>query len=297
MYDDFIFEKQVSIANINLNYYRYLQASINEEGLAKFVMQNILKGLTLYDIDDKLSKQILQKIIQIRIKNNKNIKSGYIGSDTELFYVGFLDAVLHHKILSKNNSLEYASMGIDILSLSETLMQLSEVKSSYQNKKGNNQIKIMEAINSVLCKESKVLDQSNDLLMSIVHDKGLSEKDKEVVRNFIKGYITSDIDFEEHIIQELKKDKLQINLCIITKDNIFIESLISQLENKYINKYCKGKSSCKLYSACQSSRIHLLFEPDAIPLKINIYHILLDMQFTNLGYYKQLLKEVEQYAN
>ena len=217
-----------------------------------------------------------------------------------MFFIGFLNEILNHKILSKNNSLESAGAGIDIMTLFDGIINISEVKSSYQNIDGNNRIKILEAIHSLICKESKVLDQTNDNLMSIVNAEEFELKEKEIYQEFVSKYIElEDIEFEDYALQQIENKKLNANLLLINKDNLVLDYILKNIEQDYKNKYCTKETGekCKLFKKCNGNRITKLLNSNIDEVKINIYHVLLSNEFTNLKYYNKLLDEVDKYEN
>lgn len=302
MYDNFILKESIVVEKFIMNHFDYCSTNkyIDEEELAKFVIRNIKNGLSKYNLDDELSLKILKKIILTRKQNHSNIKSGYIGVDSELFFIGFLNELLNHKILNKNNSLESAGAGIDIMTLFDGIINISEVKSSYQNIVGNNRIKILDAIHSLICKESKVLDQSNDNLMSIVNVEEFELKEKEIYQEFVSKYIElDDIEFEDYALQQIENKKLNANLLLINKDNLVLDYVLKNIEQDYKNKYCIKESGkkCKSFKKCNGNRITKLLDSNIEEVKINIYHILLSNEFTNLKYYNKLLDEIKKCEN
>lgn len=291
MYDNFILKESIEVEKFIMNHFDYCSTKkyVDEEELAKFVIRNIKNGLSKYNLDDRLSLKILKKIIANRKLNYSNIKSGYIGVDSELFFIGFLNEILNHKILNKNNSLESAGSGIDIMTLFDGIINISEVKSSYQNIKGSNRIKILDAIHSLICKESKVLDQARDNLMSIVETEEFELKEKETYREFVRKYVElEDLEFEDYALQQIENKKLNANLLLINKDSLVLDYVLKNIEQEYKNKYCTKETGekCKSFEKCNGNRITKLLDPNIGEVKINIYHVLLSDEFTNLNYLK-----------
>ena len=88
MYDNFILKESIEVEKFIMNHFDYCSTKkyVDEEELAKFVIRNIKNGLSKYNLDDRLSLKILKKIIANRKLNYSNIKSGYIGVDSEMKY-------------------------------------------------------------------------------------------------------------------------------------------------------------------------------------------------------------------
>lgn len=298
MYNNFVFVNKLHHGKFVINYFKYFEdeVKIDEKTFAEFVFQNIKNGLTKYKIEKELTADILKRIIKTRMENYDSIKSGYIGVDSEIFYIGFLNQLLGHKIISKNNSLEAAGCGIDILSMEDNFINISEVKSSTQLKNHINEDRILAAINSFLCKESKVLDQQYEYLMSIVETKEFTSIELSKFRNFVEKYIKSDFqNFEDYALQELIEKNIQVNLLIVSKEKLDLNGLFfDNLENQYKIINCQNdKKTCSMYKNGECQRITQLLHINK--MDINIYQVQLSNDFSNLTYYQNLNKEVENY--
>lgn len=289
--------------NYNLNHYGYLQQGgvIVEECLAKFVIKNVLDGFTKYNLNEKIGVKNLKKIIETRWQHYNQITSGYLGVDSEVFFVGFLNENLVHKVITRNNSLEAADVGMDILSLDDLTINVSEVKSSLTDNAGINRKKIVEAIYSIICRVSKVGDQNEEILKTIVDVDDFS--DSEILK--IKQYIEKSLDeknasYEEFVLKEYINENIKINLLLLTKKDLDIDDIGEDIKSLYISTYCKKNKKgsivyCPRFEDCEMKKIESMFKHIYAVSTINTDHMLLSENFSNKIYYEKLIEEVKAY--
>lgn len=247
--------------------------AVNEYELARFNYYNILNDLSIYDFTDEIMVLAVKRIMQNRIEA-VGIESGFLGVDSELLYVGFLNFNQNHKILTRNNSLEHADFGTDIISLDENMVVLNEVKSSVTNTKNINNKLIKSALKSIFKTDSRMNDQLVGI-NKILDSSQFNELQVQIIRETIRSSIEYEDGFSKFKSDKFINKEIKINILLISK---------VVLNSEEVFKYISGNIDLSDYIENFDSNSDLV---------ICVYHIKLTDSFDYRQYYQELIEVIK----